>query len=471
MSTVQDLAFLAQLDATAQAELVARDELTAVELLDACEARISALEPLLNAIPILDKDRARAQSPGAGPFRGVPFLVKDVIPYPGLRWSLGSRLMAQNTAPFSTPFSARLDAAGLVTIGKSATSEFGLLGSTETMLEGVTHNPWDLARSAGGSSGGAVAAVAAGLVPIAHASDGGGSIRGPASMCGLFGFMPSRGRPVASGYASSDFTDFVLNHCVTRSVRDSALFLSLVEENAGAVGFVRGPSRRRLRIGAWTRTLCHGEPDPDVRHAHDRAVALVDELGHHVEEATPPAIDGAALGDAFFLIGGAMIADVVQTVERLRGQPVRRDELEPFAWWVAENALRGGPEALAKARATVAAAERTYVEATARYDVVLTPTLAVLPWRLGHFSSFVPGEELMRRMREAIGYTPIHNVVGCPAMSVPLHFTDGDIPVGAHFAAARGEDATLMALAYELEEARPWAARHAPFSCAKLLAS
>ncbi|WP_394840878.1 amidase [Pendulispora brunnea] len=469
MSTGHDGALLAQLDATAQAELVARGELTATELLDACEARIAALEPLLNAIPTLDMGRARAQTPGAGPFRGVPFLVKDVVPYPGLRWSLGSRLMAHNTAPSSTPFSERLDAAGLVTIGKSATSEFGLLGSTETRLEGVTHNPWDLSLSAGGSSGGAVAAVAAGLVPMAHASDGGGSIRGPASMCGLFGFMPTRGRPVSSGYASSEFTDFVVDHCVSRSVRDSALFLSLIEENA--VGFVREPSRGRLRIGAWTRTLSGGEPDPEVRRAHDRAVALLGELGHHVEEATPPAIDGAAMGDAFFLVGGAMVAGIVQMVASLRGEPVRPDELEPFAWWTAENFLRRGPAALAEARTIFATAERTYLEATARYDVVLTPTLAVLPWRLGHFSSFVPGEELMRRMREAMGYTPIHNVVGCPAMSVPLHFTDGGIPVGAHFAAARGQDSTLLALAYELEQARPWAARHAPFSCAKLLAT
>ncbi|HEY8377578.1 MAG TPA: amidase family protein, partial [Nannocystis sp.] len=214
---------LARLDGIAQAELVARKEVRAAELLDACIERIEALEPLVRAIVALDLDRARATPPAPGPFAGVPFLVKDVTPYPGLPWHVGSRLFAANVAAQGTPYSERIDAAGLVTIGKTATPEFGLLGSTETLLHGVTHNPWDLSRLPAGSSGGAAAAVAAGIVPLAHASDGGGSIRIPASVCGLFGFKPSRGRCAPASFGASDFDALISDHCVSRSVRDSAL--------------------------------------------------------------------------------------------------------------------------------------------------------------------------------------------------------------------------------------------------------
>jgi amidase len=468
---MSDLAFLARFDATAQAELVARGELTPEQLLDACEARVAALDPLLHAVVTRDFERARRQPAEPGPLRGVPFLVKDVVPYPGLRWSVGSRLFADNVAAPPTPFSRRVDAAGLVVVGKSATSELGLLGSTETLLEGVTHNPWGLSLSAAGSSGGAAAAVAAGLVPIAHASDGGGSIRIPASVCGLFGFKPSRGRPAAASPGSSDFGDLTSDHCVSRSVRDSALFLSLVEAPDGPlapVGFVREPGRRRLRVGAWVRTLTGAEPAAEVRAAHERAAALVGELGHQVEEAPPPPVDGAALGDAFFLIAGAAVAGAMQWAEGIRGRAVGPHELEPFSWWLARDFVRRGPAALAAARETMRQAARAYLDATARFDVVLTPTLAVLPWRLGHLSPLVAPDELLRRTSEAVGYTPVHNVAGCPAMSVPLDWAGDDVPVGAHFAAAPGADATLLGLAYELEAARPWGQRFAPFSCARL---
>ena len=202
---MKDLVSLARLDAMAQAELCARGEVSASELYDACLARIDALNPLLRAVVTVVRERPVAAK--RGPLSGVPFLVKDVTPWPGLRWSMGSRLFANNIAQQHTPYGARLVDAGLVCAGKTANSEFGLLGSTETLLEGVTHNPWDLARSATGSSGGSAAAVAAGLVPMAHANDGGGSIRIPASACGLFGFKPSRGRTVPASLASSDFGD------------------------------------------------------------------------------------------------------------------------------------------------------------------------------------------------------------------------------------------------------------------------
>ncbi|MCY1078296.1 amidase [Archangium lansingense] len=461
---MKELASLARLDGMAQAELCARGEVSADELLDACLARIDALNPLLRAVVTIAREQPRPASPG--PFSGVPFLVKDATPWPGLRWSLGSRLFAANIAQQQTPYGRRLEESGLVCVGKSAMSEFGLLGSTETLLEGATHNPWDLASSPTGSSGGSAVAVAAGLVPLAHANDGGGSIRNPASACGLFGFKPSRGRTVPASFASSDFGDMTSDHCISRSVRDSALFLSITEDRSSGtpVGFVREPIARKLRIATWTRTMLGAEPEPPVRRAYDEAVALLTELGHQVEPIVPPPFDGPALSDAFFLVTGAAIAGVVEMMDQTRDVPVQSDELEPFTWALIETFLARGPDALPYARAVFAQAVHAYHEATRGYDVVLTPTLATEPWRIGHLSPVLGREELIRRTGRAVGYTPIHNIAGCPGMSVPLHFPEKGLPIGTHFAAAPGADALLLGLAYQLEEARPWKDRWSPYS-------
>jgi amidase len=461
---MKELAALARLDGVAQAELCARGEVSADELLGACLERIEALNPLLRAVVTVAGEPRRSTS--AGPFSGVPFLVKDSTPWPGLRWSMGSRLFAANAALQQTPYGRRLEEAGLVCVGKSAMSEFGLLASTETLLEGVTHNPWELSRSATGSSGGSAVAVAAGLVPLAHANDGGGSIRIPASACGLFGFKPSRGRTVPVSFVSSDFGDMTSEHCLSRSVRDSALFLSITEDRSSGtpVGFVREPIARKLRIATWTRTVMGEEPEPAVRRAYDEAVALLTELEHQVEPITPPVFDGPVLGDAFFLVAGAAVASIVERVDQTRGLPVQTDELEPFTWALVETFLARGPDALPRARAAFAQAVQAYLEATRGYDMVLTPTIATEPWRLGHLSPMLGREELIRRQARANGYAPIHNIAGCPGMSVPLHFPEGGLPIGMHFAAAPGADALLLGLAYQLEQARPWKDRWPPCS-------
>ncbi|HZI04393.1 MAG TPA: amidase family protein [Archangium sp.] len=463
-----DLAALARLDGVAQAELCARGELSPDELFDACLARIDALNPLLRAVVTVAHERPEPAK--SGPFSGVPFLVKDSTPWPGLRWSMGSRLFAANIAQRQTPYGRRLEESGLVCAGKSATAEFGLLFSTETLLEGVTHNPWNLACSATGSSGGSAVAVAAGLVPLAHANDGGGSLRVPASACGLFGFKPSRGRTVPASFGSSDFGDMTSDHCISRSVRDSALFLSITEDrsNGTPAGFVREPLTRKLRIAAWTRTAMGTEPEPQVRRAYEESLALLTGLGHSVEPITPPSFDSPALGDAFLLVAGAAIAGIVDTVDQTRDPPVQRDELEPYTWAVADTFLASGPDALPRARATFARAVHAYQEATRGYDVVLTPTLATEPWRLGHLSPVLGREELARRTAQAIGYTPLHNIAGCPGMTVPLHFPEDGPPIGTHFAAAPGADALLLGLAYQLEQARPWKDRWAPYSIPSL---
>jgi amidase len=290
-------------------------------------------------------------------------------------------------------------------------------------------------------------------------------------VCGLFGFAPGRGRCVSASPGASEYSALVLEHCISRSVRDSALLLSLTEartEGLAPVGYVREPTKRRLRIGTWTRTLSGAEPAPAVRRACDEAAALCAALGHDVEPIAPPAIDGQALGDAYFLMAGAAVAGALQWMGQLRGTPVQRHELEPFSWALVEELQRQGPDALGAVRATFSASAERYLALVSRYDVVLTPTLATPPWRLGHLSPILPREELIRRTREAVGYTPIHNIAGCPAMSVPLHWTEEGLPIGSHFAAAPGSEALLLGLAYQLEEARPWHNRWAPFSSPRL---
>jgi len=449
-------ATLARLDGVAQAELCAKGEVSSKELFDAAQRRIEALNPLVRAVVTVHREgRSLVRT---GPLSGVPFLMKDASPWPGMRWSMGSRLFAQNVAQQHTPYGGALADAGLQCVGKSATSEFGLLGSTETLLEGATLNPWDLSYSAAGSSGGSAAAVAAGLVPLAHANDGGGSIRIPASVCGLFGFKPSKGRTLPAAFASSDFLDMTSDHCISRSVRDSAHFLAITEDPAHPqpVGYVRDPIHRKLRIGTWTQTVMGEEPEPSIKKAHEEALALLTSLGHIVEPISPPVIDGPILGDAFFLVAGAAIAGVVDMVDRLRGEPVQENELEPFTWALIESFQAGGPEALVMARSTFASVVRAYRETTKQYDVIVTPTLATGPWRVGFLSPILPREELIRRTARAVGYTPIHNIAGCPSMSVPLCFPKEGLPLGTLFSAAAGADALLLGLAYQLEQAKPW---------------
>ncbi|MGC4087615.1 MAG: amidase family protein [Polyangiaceae bacterium] len=458
-------ASLARLDAMAQAELCAGGEVSAKELSEACYERIQALNPLLRAV--VSVAERRPNTPPAGPLAGVPFLMKDASPWPDLRWTLGSRLFATRVTQQLTPYGQRLLDAGLNCVGKSALSEFGLLASTETLLEGATHNPWSLSHSPMGSSGGSAVAVAAGLVPLAHANDGGGSIRVPASACGVFGFKPSRGRTVSANRSSSDFADMTHDHCVSRTVRDSALFLSLTEDTtlARPVGFVREASPRRLRIGAFTLTMSGERPDPAVLLAHEEVVDLLTDLGHHVEPLAAPRYERAPeLGEAFYLVAAAALSNLVDTIDRTRSEPVQQGELEPFSWSLLDALSARGPAALEQARATIARAVDSYRAATRDCDVVLTPCMACEPPLLGTLSPTLPRTTLFERSARVLGYTPIHNVVGCPAMSVPLHWSAAGLPLGAHFAAAPGEDAVLLALAYELEQARPWSHRWPPYS-------
>lgn len=451
-----------QLDATAQAGLVRSGEVSALELVDASIARIEAIDGPINAVSTRLFERARDAARGRlpeGPFRGVPFLIKDLNDLAGAPTSSGSRLFADQIATADSGYVARTLTTGLVPVGKSNTPEFGLLGTTESLQLGVCRNPWDTDHTPGGSSGGAGAAVAAGLVPFAHATDGGGSIRIPASCCGLFGLKPSRGR-LAPSEAEGPI-DIGVQHCVSRSVRDSAALFAGAEYRGSdaalpPVGHVTSPGQRRLRIAFATRSYTGAAPHPEVEVAAQRAAALCAELGHEVEEAAP-VVDGAAFIDAFMTVWSSWPAAVIEIAKGRGLDPA--DVLEPWTLSLAELFASKPEGALADAALHFERMGRVYDAFFDRYDLILTPTLSAPPVAIGHQAPTVPFDVLYDRVLDWVAYTPIHNAAGTAAMSVPLAWSAAGLPIGMQFAARRGAERTLFELAYELEAAAPWADR------------
>lgn len=472
-----------ELDAVGQAARVRSGAVSPLELVDAAIRRIEEIErigPRVNALVSTDFEAARARAramtegkrPPRGPLAGVPFLAKDLLAYPGQRFTLGSRLFRTQVAQTGSPYTDRLDAAGLITLGKTTTSELGLLGSTESLLSGITRNPWSALHSATGSSGGSAAAVASGMVPMAHASDGGGSIRIPASACGLFGFKPSRGRCVPAG--EMDLFGLLIDHCISRSVRDSACLLAITEvsgkgsliaadpdsgsdSGSGSVfDFVKGPAAKRLRIAAYSETLMGRAPGPDAQAALRSTVQLCRELGHEVIEIPAPPIDGAAVSIGFFTLAGAAMAGLADLVTPMLGRPPGEAELEPFTLSLIEWYRGLDRKAVEATHASFVQNGAALNEFLGQWDVALCPTMPEPPPLLGEFAPDRGREALIRATEELAGYTAIHNVAGVPAMSVPLFWNRDGLPIGSHFAAAQGADATLLSLAYELEAARPW---------------
>jgi amidase len=454
---------LARLDAIAQADLVRKGEVTAGELVQAAMRRRAALDPTLNAVVTTTFDRAlaRAARPLDGPFAGAPFLLKDLTDYEGVRCTQGSRLLLERVSSRTEPFVAEIEAAGLVVLGKTNTPEFGLLPSTEGLALGAACNPWSPAHSTGGSSGGAAAAVAAGIVPLAEASDAGGSIRIPASCCGVFGLKPSRGRMLADAGEEAGLLE--AHHAVSRSVRDSAWLLAATERRDAAapyapVGVVREPGARRLRVAWSTRSYLGEEPDPEVKAATEAAARLCAELGHTVAEGAP-ALSGEAFVEHFLTLWGRGPA---QLVEQLEGEPAGAAalaKLEPWTLGLAEEYRSKPLGSLEAAFGYFAEVARTVDAFFAGADVWLTPVVASPPPALGALAPDVPYATLRERCIRYVAYTPVHNVAGTAAMSVPLAWSAAGLPIGAQFAARAGDEATLLALAYELEAARPWRER------------
>jgi amidase len=458
-------------DATETAARIRRGEITAVEVVETAIARAEALQGTLNFIVNSDFDRALAKAkagPPAGPFAGVPFLVKDLVDYKGLPTRSGSQSgRFARPATVQAPNCDAFDRAGMIILGKSATPEFGFLPTTEPVATGLTHNPWDLTRSSGGSSGGSAVAVAAGIVPAAHATDGGGSIRIPASHCGLFGLKPSRGR-IDDFEGKGGVTAIGVEHVVSRTVRDSAALFALTEDvKPGAsfppVGLVGGPAKRRLRIGVLMENGLGHTPTPEVVAATDHAAKLVQGLGHHVDVTQLP-YDGGQFIQDFLLLWANGALQAAEGIGRAIGRAPDTRELEAFSLGLVEMARKAGPQAMGPVvqRLTAnALAYDTWFPAH-QFDVVLSPVLASGPPLLGEVGPLVPFDTLVGRLIDYVGYTPIHNVAGAPAMSVPLYWTEAGLPIGTMFATRAGNERTLFELAYELEAAQPWAQRIPP---------
>ena len=466
----------AELDALDQAALVRAGEVSAGELLDAFERRAETLNPRLNAIvtPMPDIARERAAGPLAGPFAGVPFLVKDVFAaHAGVRQTHGSRSMRDHVPDADSDLVARHKEAGLVIAGKTNSPEFGVSSTTEPLAWGATRNPWDLGRSPGGSSGGAAAAVAARLVPMAHANDGAGSIRVPASACGVFGFKPSRSRNPLRPHTSDLIIPIVSEHAVTRSVRDSAALLDATSgDDRHAPYRAPAPPRPflaetalapgRLRIGFT------GVPPIDVpvarecRDAVDDAARLCEGLGHDVVERAPE-IDGPRLRAGLEVFWSVMASASVNAARELAGGSLEPDDVEPTTWRLAEAGDGHTGADYLDALTAIQEVLDTYTRYFDDCDVLLTPVVAEPPPPLGSYD-FDPDrpDRHLQRIWEHCPFTPLANMAGQPAMSVPLHWTAGGLPIGAHFVAPLGEDGRLFRLAAQLEAARPWSARRPP---------
>ena len=468
---------VAALDATAQAELVRRKEVKPIELVESAIARIERVNPELNAVITPMFDLARKAASGSlpdGPFTGVPFVLKDLLAtYAGVRMAWGSAFMKDIVPDHDSELVARYKRAGLVILGKTNAPEFGILPTTEPHFFGSTRNPWNKEHSAGGSSGGSAAAVASGMVSIAHGNDGGGSIRVPASCCGLFGLKPTRARVPLGPDVGDAMGGLVIDHALTRSVRDSAALLDAVcGPDIGdpywapprARPYVQevGADPGKLRIAFTTQAATGTAVHADCVAAVQDAANLCADLGHRVEEKQPE-IAGEMILGAFMVVYSAGIAENVDGAALLTGRAAAPGELEPLTIALAEMGRQQTAPTYLISIAILQRISRDFQRFFADYDVLLTPTLAEPPLPLGTLES-PPDHPLFGIIRSGayVPFTPICNITGQPAMSVPLYWNADGLPIGSHFVGRFGDEATLFRLAAQLEQARPWANRRPP---------
>ena len=462
---------LTWMDAMTQAELVSQKEVTPVELVEAAIERIERVNPKLNAVVTPMFDLAREAAAGKlpdGPFRGVPFLLKDLMAaYAGVTMTLGSKILQNFVPDQDSELVVRLKKAGLIILGKTNTPEFGILPTTEPELFGPCRNPWDTQRTTGGSSGGSSAAVASGMVPMAHANDGGGSIRIPASCCGLFGLVPTRARNPLGPLFGDCISGLVREHAVTRSVRDSAALLDATcGPDIGDPYWAPPPERPflqevgadpgKLRIAFTTKSAPGVDIHPDCVRGVQKTASLCSELGHEVEEVAPE-LDGEMMEQAFVTLWSSGCASTLKLLK------ATKDQVEPLSWALFEMGSRYSAPDYLLALQNVQWISRQFARFFSDYDVLLTPTLAEPPVPLGTFDS--PEDDPLkgfRRAGEFVPFTGICNMTGQPAMSVPLYWNSEGLPIGSHFIGRFGDEATLFRLAAQLEQARPWAQRRPP---------
>ena len=483
-------------DAVALAGLVAAGKVRPMDLVETVIGRIEEANPSINAVISTDYEAARAlaaNGPPPGSFSGVPILIKDLMPVAGEKATFGSVFFRDFVPDFTSEVMVRILEAGFIPVGRTNSPEFGLLPTTEPTLYGPTRNPWDLSRSSGGSSGGAAAAVAAGIVPLAQGSDGGGSIRIPASACGVFGLKPSRGRNPRLPAASSDYLSVDLG--VSRSVRDSAALLDVIHGPEPGSGYWTPPPStpfvEALDSDPPPRTIAFSTRDhrgqqvhPDCAEGILSTVELLEGLGHRVVEASP-SLDGEVMAEAFMEVWAALASGVFQLIldvaeERRLVRLTRRvlgdwwtmkviarldrrrsglDAFEPFTWGLANLSRKRSPAHLDSAKTVLQQASHKTGEFLVEYDFVLTPVLGSPPVALGQIDQDQGWDDLVEDLLTYVAFTPLANFAGFPAMSVPLHWNDSGLPIGSHFMGRFGDEFGLFQLAGQMERARPWAGR------------
>jgi len=473
---------LARLDGTAQAELVRKGKVQAIELVDAAIARIEKLNPQLNAVitPLFEK--AREQARGTlpdGPFRGVPMVLKDLYcTSAGDPYHAGMKLLKNEKwiARFDSYLAAKLRAAGFVFVGRTNTPELGPIPTTEPDAYGATHNPWDLDHTPGGSSGGSAAAVAAGLVPVGHGNDGGGSIRIPSSCCGLVGLKPSRGRTSLGPEVGDSWSGAVAEHVLTRSVRDTATVLDAVHGYMSGDPYVApaplrpyadevGAKPGRLRIGVLTRSPADILPiDPECVTAANNAAKLLESLGHTVERGYPQALDEAEFQSCFAAIVTSCTRRDLDYWGAQVGRELGPEDVEIHTWLLAEMGRQVSAAEYVRAVSWL----QGFTRRIARwwddgFDLLLTPTMATPPLKLGDMKA--TAEQPLRgfeRSTAFVVFTAPFNVTGQPAISLPLHVSTAGLPLGVQLVAAYGREDLLLRVAAQIEQAQPWADRRPP---------
>jgi amidase len=458
-------------DGLGLAGLVKDGRVSPAELLEAAIERVEQRNPAINAVVNRMYDQAKAAIAAglpSGPFSGVPYLLKDIGPlYAGTITTFGSSTFRKFIPDQDSEMVVRLKRAGLVILGKTHTPEFGLSTSSESRLFGATHNPWNLEYSAGGSSGGSAAAIASGMVPMAYANDGGGSIRIPASCCGLFGLKPTRARTPVGPLQGEWWSGMAIAHAITRSVRDSAALLDATAGPEIGDPYWAPPQKRsyqaevgahpgRLRIAFTTKPWNLHEVDPECVDAVDEAAKLCEDLGHRVEE-TSPEIDQAALGKAIWVIITAQTRARLQFAPIVLGRQATSEDVETVTWAYAENARQFSARDYVEAIDVMHRTGRVVSRFFTGYDILLTPTMCTPPHKLGQVSMMSTDiERFLHMVGGDIAFTQLFNTTGNPAMSVPLHWSAEGLPVGVQFVAPFGHEATLFRLAAQLETARPW---------------
>lgn len=461
---------LETLDAVATAQCVRSGELSALEVVQAAIARLHERNPALNAVIDSWEDEALARARGPIPrglLAGVPFLLKDTVDYPGRRFARGSRLRMNVMGSSVDPWVAAMQAQGAIFIGKTNTPEFGLMDVTEPMAFGPTLNPWRADLASGGSSGGSAAAVAARIAPIAHGSDGGGSIRFPAACCGVFGFKPSRARTTAAAPEfDARLQSVVASHVLTLSVRDSALAFAIAESaHRGPPGQVvkpwgPQPLAHKLRVALILRPLHGGPLAGAFEAALLHAAELMRSLGHEVLPCDWP-IDAPGLHAAFFDRWAYSVHVEVAAMPEAQRR-VFLDGVEPWTRGLAREGAALKPERVEAMVQHCLRASAQMEQFHREWDILMTPIAAEHPVLLGQHAPDLDYATLHQRVSRNVAFTPLQNITGQPGMSLPLHWTPDGLPVGVHFAAAAGGDEGLFQLAYQLEAAQPWVQRRPP---------